>query len=103
MTQRKPADWPDDVRRFIHKHFPRRDLVSVYQHFDRLIEPSDQLLRAIVLLSGGSLSQLAHYAQRAAEEPGQVIEWAEHDNQVGSHGLRTSDLASPIGEEHFSR
>lgn len=75
--------------------------MSVYQRFDSLHEPSDQLLRAIVLLSEGSLSQLAHYAQRAAEEPSQVIEWAEHDDRIGNHGLRTSDLASPIDEEHL--
>lgn len=102
MPQRTPADWPEDVRRYIHKHFPRRELVSVYQRFEPLLDPSDQLLRAIVLLSEGSLSQLTHYAERAAQEPRQVMQWAEHDDRVGSPGLRTHDLASPIGEEYLS-
>ncbi|MCR9278643.1 MAG: hypothetical protein NXH85_11765 [Pseudomonadaceae bacterium] len=101
MTNRGPADWPDDVRRYIHKHFPRRELVSVYQRFASLVEPSDQLLRAVVLLSEGSLSQLSHYVERAADEPGEVIRWAEHDDRVGSQDLRTSNLAKPIDEEHL--
>jgi len=88
--------YPDDIVQFVHKYFDRTMIVTVYQAFAAAGITSPQGMRAVLLLSAGSMSQLKHYVNAAKEDLSEVIYWAEYDDTVGEEPMRMHDLKKPL-------
>lgn len=91
---RRPSD---DIIRFVHEHFDRRVISSVYQLLDGLTTP--RVMRAVLYLSGGSIALLKHYIDAAKADVRQVITWAECVVDVTPEPMFVRDMSIPFTAE----
>jgi hypothetical protein len=91
---RRPSD---DIIQFVHHHFDRRVISSVYQLLDGLTTP--RVIRAVLYLSGGSIALLKHYVEAAKADVRQVITWAECVVDVAPEPMFVRDMSIPFTAE----
>ena len=91
---RRPSD---DIIHFVHQHFDRRVISSVYQLLDGLTTP--RVIRAVLYLSGGSITLLKHYVEAAKADVRQVITWAECVVDVAPEPMFVRDMSIPFTAE----
>jgi hypothetical protein len=91
---RRPSD---DIIHFVHHHFDRRVISSVYQLLDGLTTP--RVIRAVLYLSGGSIALLKHYVEAAKADVRQVITWAECVVDVSPEPMFVRDMSIPFTAE----
>lgn len=68
--------------------------------------PYARILMAIIELSKGDLSALAHYAERARQDWRDVLLWSEHprsDNELGSYSEARERLGLPPDPDHLDQ
>ena len=83
-----------DIIRFVHAHFERKVIPSVYQMIDDLATP--RVMRAVLFLSGGSIALLKHYLEAARTDVRQVLTWAECVVDVAPEPMFVRDLSMPF-------
>ena len=91
---RRPSD---DIIHFVHRHFDRRAISSVYQLLEGLSTP--RVIRAVLYLSGGSIALLKHYVEAARADVRQVITWAECVVDVTPEPMFVRDMSIPFTAE----
>jgi hypothetical protein len=91
---RKPSD---DIVQFVHQHFDRRSIPIVYRTLDGLGTP--RVIRAVLYLSGGSITLLKHYVEAAKEDVRQVLTWAECIVDVSPEPMFVRDMSIPFSAE----
>ena len=91
---RRPSD---DIIQFVHQHFDRRVISSVYRLLDGLTTP--RVIRAVLYLSGGSIALLKHYVEAAKDDVRQVITWAECVVDVTPEPMFVRDMSIPFTAE----
>jgi len=91
---RRPSD---DIIQFVHQHFDRRVISSVYRLLDGLTTP--RVIRAVLYLSGGSITLLKHYVEAAKDDVRQVITWAECVVDVTPEPMFVRDMSIPFTAE----
>jgi len=89
----------DDIIQFVHHHFERRVLQSVYETLDRAGLHTPRVIRAVLFLSGGSIVMLKHYAEAAQADVGQVLTWAECVTDVAPEPMFVRDMSLPFTHE----
>ncbi|HTO57197.1 MAG TPA: hypothetical protein VMJ74_05350 [Pseudomonadales bacterium] len=83
-----------DIIQFVHSHFERRVIPSVYQMIDELATP--RVMRAVLFLSDGSIAQLKHYLEAARADVRQVLTWAECVVDIAPEPMFVRDLSMPF-------
>jgi len=86
----------DDIVHFVHSRFSTRDITNVYAIILDAMIDSPRVARAVLYLSGGSITVLRHYAERAMADPQQVLTWAEYILDVGPEPMRVRDMSHPF-------
>lgn len=87
----------DDIVHFVHQHFDRRTISSVYQTINCLGTP--RVIRAVLFLSGGSITLLKHYVDVAKTDVRQVLTWAECVTDVAPEPMFVRDMSIPFSAE----
>ncbi len=91
---------PDDIVEFIHQHFATSEIPSVYELLDRHELSTPRVHRALLYLSGGSLTMLRHYVASAALDIREILLRAEYVLNVGSEPMRVRSMAEPFDGPH---
>jgi hypothetical protein len=84
----------EDVIRFVHRHFDRRVIATVYEMLDCFSTP--RVIRSVLYLSGGSLTLLKHYVEAAKADVRQVLTWAECVVDVAPEPMFVRDMSRPF-------
>jgi len=88
---RKPSD---DVVQFVHQHFDRCVIPTVYQTIECL--GTLRVVRAVLFLSGGSITLLKHYVDAARADVRKVLTWAEYIVDVAPEPMFVRDMSRPF-------
>ena len=86
----------DDIVQFVHSRFSTRDIATVYSIVADAKIDSPRLTRAVLYLSGGSVTVLRHYVDRAIADALQVLTWAEYILDVGPEPMHVRDMSRPF-------
>jgi len=86
----------DDIVQFVHSRFSADHITTVYAIILDAQIDSPRLARAVLYLSGGSVTVLKHYVARAIIEPREVLTWAEYVLDVGPEPMRIRDMSQPF-------
>ncbi len=84
----------EDIVRWVHAHFERRAIPTVYTLIEEFATP--RVIRAVLLLSDGSIAMLRHYVDAAREDVRQVLIWAECVVDVAPEPMHVRDLSQPF-------
>ncbi len=88
---RRPSD---DIVQFVHRHFDRRVIATVYGMLEGLTTP--RVIRAVLYLSDGSITMLKHYVEAAQTDVRQVLTWAECVVDVAPEPMFVRDMSIPF-------
>jgi hypothetical protein len=86
----------DDIIQFVHSRFSSRDIDTVWATLADADIGSPRLVRAVLFLSGGSITVLRHYVEMARHDARQVLTWAECVVDVAPEPLWTRDMSQPF-------
>jgi nicotinamide mononucleotide adenylyltransferase len=86
----------DDIIQFVHSRFSPRDIDTVYATLADADIGTPRLMRAVLFLSEGSVTQLRHYVEMAMRDFRQVLTWAEYVVDVSPEPLWARDMSQPF-------
>lgn len=86
----------DDIVEFIRQNFSAQDVPTVLKLLDRHDLTTPRVQRALLYLSGGSLSMLQHYVASAALDVREILLRAEYVMNVSSKPMRVRSMALPF-------
>ena len=87
---------PLDVAQFIERRFPDQDQQAVYRILNSPSISSDRIIRAVLYLSDGSRSMLAHYVREADKDVREVISRAEYIHDIANEPMHVRDMTLPF-------
>jgi hypothetical protein len=93
------GDLPDDAVEFIDQHFHAHDAPVAKAILDAGGLSTPRILRAVLLLSNGSLTLLRHYVDAAQQDVREVLTSAEYVIGVSEMPMPVRDLTLPFWHE----
>ncbi len=93
---------PDDIVRFIDRHFHQNDFAAVCAALQDEVFQTDRVLRAVLHLSNGSLMLLKHYAAACAVDVRDVLTRAEYVVGVSEMPMAVRDMSLPFDDPRNS-